>query len=378
MLIRNCRIIYENQIENGSVLIADGKIQELNTTITEDDTVIEANGMYLSPGFIDIHIHGAGGYDTMDGTYEALNSISKTIATNGTTAFLPTTMTCKIEEIRKALASISNAKHRGTEGAIVLGAHMEGPFINPAMIGAQNPNFLQKPSLECFHEIAKDYLSDVTSVTLAPELEGASDLIRYLVEQKIKVSVGHSSATYEATMNAIRLGLSHSTHLFNAMKGLHHRDPGVLGAVFDSDITAEVIVDGIHVAYPALRVALKQKGVEKMILVTDAMMACCMPDGLYYLGGQEVYVAEKRANLKSGTLAGSILTLNKAVKNVYENTLLSLPEVIKLATYNPAKYCNVENRKGLIKEGYDGDLILFDDDIEIQYTIVGGKLVYSK
>lgn len=377
MLIKNCKIILEDHIEEGSVLIQNGKIQSIYSLNENDETIIDGKGLYLSPGFIDIHIHGAGGFDTMDGSYEALNTISKTIAKNGTTSFLPTTMTCDSEDIKKALSAICDAKDHGTDGAEILGTHLEGPFINPAMIGAQNPNYIKQPSIKEFESIVGAHNHQVTSVTLAPEMDGAPDLIKYLVDNNINVSIGHSAATYEETIQAIHLGLSHSTHLFNAMSGFHHREPGVVGAIFDSEITTEFIGDGIHATYPTLRVAIKQKGTDKIMLVSDAMRACCMPDGLYSLGGQDVYVANGQANLKNGALAGSILTLIQAVKNMHDNTTLPLYEIIKMASYNPAKYCGVDHRKGLIKEGYDADLVLFDESIEIKYTIVGGKLVYE-
>ena len=191
-------------------------------------------------------------------------------------------------------------------------------------------------------------------------------------------SLGHTTATYEQTIEAIECGACHSTHLYNAMTPLNHRAPGVVGAIFDSDITTETIADGIHISYPALRIAYKQKGTDKVLLMTDAMMACCMPDGEYSLGGQDVIVINGAARLKNGSLAGSVLTLDKAVKNVYKNCTLPLNEVVKMASYNGAKHCKVDDHKGLIKEGYDADLILFDDDINIEKVFISGKEVYSK
>lgn len=179
-------------------------------------------------------------------------------------------------------------------------------------------------------------------------------------------------------MEAIKCGACHATHLFNAMTPLTHRNPGVVGAVFDSDITTETISDGIHISYPALRIAYKQKGTDNVLLISDAMMACCMPNGNYSLGGQDVIVNDGEARLKNGALAGSVLTLDKAVKNVYKNSNLPLYEVIKMASYNGAKHCKVEDHKGQIKEGYDADLILFDDDINIKKVLVLGKEVYSE
>jgi len=379
MLIKNCNIIYLDKIVNGSILVENGKIKEINPTKFDDDNILDANGLYLSPGFIDIHIHGAGGYDTMDGTDEAINTISKTIVTHGTTSFTPTTMTVSIEAIQKSMKVIKKLKEEGTEGAIVLGAHLEGPFISPEAIGAQNPNYLLSPSISAYNEMVGDCDDAVVSITLAPEVDGAKELIKYLSAKGIVCSLGHTKATYEQAMEAIECGACHSTHLFNAMTPLTHRFPGVVGAIFDSNnITTETISDGIHISYPSLRIAYKQKSTDNVLLVTDAMMACCMPDGDYSLGGQDVIVSTGAARLRNGSLAGSILTLDKAVKNVYKNCNLPLNEVVKMASYNGAKHCKVDDHKGIIREGYDADLILFDDDINIQKVFISGKEVYSK
>ena len=378
MLIKNCNIIFIDKIEKGSVLIENGKIKEINPTTPYEGETIDANGLYLSPGFIDVHIHGAAGYDTMDGTFKAINEIAKAIAKHGTTSFTPTTMTVASEDILQSMKVIKEAKLNGTDGANVLGAHLEGPFISPKAIGAQNPKYVLAPSIENFNKIVGDYEDAVVSITLAPEVDGAEELIKYLSDKSIKVSMGHTKATYKEAMNGINCGCSHATHLFNAMTGFAHREPGVVGAVFDSPITTETISDGIHISYPSLRTAYKVKGTDKVLLITDAMMACSMPDGMYSLGGQDVVVKNGAARLKDGTLAGSILTLDKAVKNVYNNSNYDLFEVVKMATYNAAKHCKVENKKGLIKEGFDADLLLFDKDIDIKHVIINGKLNYSK
>ena len=378
MLIKNCNIIYLDKIEKGSVLIENGKIKEINPSNVNDTEVIDAEGLYLSPGFIDVHIHGAGGCDTMDGTVESINTIAKTIVEHGTTSFTPTTMTVAAEDIRKSMKVIKKLKEEGTEGANVLGAHLEGPFISPKAIGAQNPNFLLAPSVENYNKIVGDYGDAVVSITMAPEVEGAKELIKYLSDNGVTVSMGHTKATYDEAIEGIKCGACHSTHLYNAMTPFTHREPGVVGATFDTDITTETISDGIHISYPALRTAYKQKGTDKVLLVSDAMEACGMPDGQYSLGGQDVIVKNGAARLLDGTLAGSVLTLDKAVKNIYSNSNYPLNEVVRMATYNGAKHCHVEDHKGLIKEGYDADLILFNEDIGIQKVFVKGKKVYNK
>lgn len=375
MLIKNCKIIFQDRIEEGSVKIKDGVIVEINPENQEDDMIIDAKGSYVSPGFIDVHIHGAGGRDTMEGTFDALNTIAKVISKHGTTSFLPTTMTVHKDEVRKAVKAIHETKISGTEGANVIGVHLEGPFINGEMIGAQNPNFLLAPSIESFKYMAGDYEESVVCVTLAPEVEGAKELIKYLSSKGIVSSMGHTKATYQQAMEGIECGVCHSTHLYNAMTPLHHREPGVVGAIFDSEITTETISDGIHISYPSLRVAYKQKGTDKVLLVSDAMMACGMPDGKYSLGGQEVIVSNSAARIANGSLAGSVLTLDKAVRNVYKNTNYPLYEIVKMASYNTAKHCKVEDHKGKVALGYDADLIIFDEDINIEKVIIGGKII---
>lgn len=377
MIIKNCKIIFYDRIEKGSVLINNGKIQKINPTKMESQEIIDGKGLYLSPGFIDVHIHGAGGCDTMDGEEKSLNTISKLIARYGTTSFLPTTMTCSIEDINKAIENINTCMQKGTEGAQILGVHLEGPFINPAMIGAQNPSYIEKPSIATFNAMVGEHINVIKCITLAPELEGSLELIEYLNSLGIVISIGHSRATYAEALAGIRKGIGHSTHLFNAMTPLNHREPGIVGAIFDTDITTETISDGIHISYPALRIAYKQKSFEKVLLITDAMMACGMKEGEYSLGGQEVFVKDGAARLKKGNLAGSILTLDKAIRNVYKNCNCELYDVVKMATYNGAVHCGVQHNKGLIKEGYDADLVLFDDDINVYKVIIGGKLYNS-
>ena len=377
MLLKNCNIVFLNKIEKSSLLIENDIIKEINPSETNDTTVIDCKGLFVSPGFIDIHIHGAGGHDTMDGTFEAINEISKTICKYGTTSFTPTTMTMSADDILKSMMSIKKAKIEGTDGAIVLGAHLEGPFISPSAIGAQNPNYLISPSYENFESMTGDAIDAVVSITMAPEVEGAKELASILSSKGIRCSMGHTKATYEQAIDGIKHGFCHSTHLFNAMTGFTHREPGVVGATFDSDITTETISDGIHISYPSLRVAYKQKGTDKTLLVTDAMCACGMPDGTYALGGQPVIVKRGAARLENGALAGSILTLNRAIKNLYDNTDYPLYEIVKMASYNGAKYCRVNDRKGQIKENFDADLTIFDENIDVKMTIIGGKIVYN-
>lgn len=382
MLIKNAKIIYPDRIESGSVQIKDSKITGIfreedisDRQNHEDECVIDAKGMYLSAGFIDIHIHGAGGRDTMEGTEEALNVIGKAIAKHGATSFVPTTMTMDIPSVRKVVSLVASLKDKRMAGANVLGVHLEGPFINPNKLGAQNPEYVLAPSVDSVKKMIDGYENSIITVTLAPEMAEDDAVIKYLYDKDIHVSLGHTCADYETAVKAIQSGVTHATHLYNAMTPFGHRNPGVVGAVFDSDITTEFIADGIHIEYPALRIALKQKGTDKIILITDAMMGCTMPDGIYSLGGQEVILANGMAKLKDGTFAGTLLTLDEAVRNLKNHTEYPLYEIVKMATYNPAKYCGVDDRKGKIEVGYDADVVLFDEDIVIQKVIIGGKII---
>ncbi|MBE0068170.1 N-acetylglucosamine-6-phosphate deacetylase [Thermoanaerobacterium thermosaccharolyticum] len=376
-LIINGRLLLDNNIvDDKDLLIEDNKIAAIGKGLSGDN-VIDADGNYVSPGFIDIHIHGSAGFDTMDGTFDAINAISKSIAKRGTTSFLPTTMTEDKNKIKNAIKNVYENKNR-VEGAEILGIHMEGPFINPKQKGAQDEKFILKPTIDNFFELGGDYIDIVKLVTIAPEIDGSLELIKFLKEKGIIVSVGHTDSTYDEVVAGFKAGMTHATHVFNAMRGFHHREVGTLGAIFDLDISAELIADGIHSVFPAIRTLLKLKGKDNTNLITDAMMAANLSDGVYQLGGQDVYVKNGAARLKSGVLAGSTLTLDKAVKNILTNTDLSLYESVALASYNSAKVIGVQDRKGLIKEGYDADIIIFDDDIDIKKTIVGGKIVYEK
>lgn len=371
MIFKDFLVILTDRIEKMSVQIKDSKITSFNPDFSEDE-IIEGNGRYLSPGFIDIHIHGAGNHDTMEGTFDSLEIISKTIAEHGTTTFLPTTMTVDVKEIRRAVEAVKVAQG-SVSGASIGGVHLEGPFISQDAIGAQNPNYVIRPSRESFQDMVGNHTDLIKSITMAPELDGALELIPYLRENDINVSMGHTIATYDQAMEGIRAGVNHSTHLFNAMTPFSHRSPGVVGAIFDSDITTETISDGIHVSYPSLRTAYKIKTSDKVLLITDAMMACGMPDGTYKLGGQDVFSKEGAARLSSGALAGSILTMDEAVKNVFKHTDLPLHEVVKMASYNGAAFIGAEKSKGKIALNYDADLLILSEDLSVEHVFIEGK-----
>ena len=389
--IKGGKIILEKEILYGKVLLYDDKIIDiLDEESFEEDffgedcfdhnrlkkgvNIIDAHGKYVSPGFIDIHIHGSGGKDTMDGEVLDLQIISETIAKSGVTGFLPTTMTMNKEKIYKALDAARIAIENKLSGAKVLGVHMEGPFISEKLKGAQNVNYLAKPDVQ----IIENYLDIIKIITLAPEEDFQFEFIKNIKEKtNIVVSMGHTNSDYETAMKSIDAGISNATHIFNAMPPFHHRHPGPVGAILNSPITFELIADTIHIHPAVFQILLNAKGKDKMILITDSMRAGFMKDGNWELGGQEVVVENNTARLPDGTLAGSILTLNKAVFNIMANTELEIYEAVALASLNPAKLIHLDQMKGSIKIGKDADLVIFDEKLNVECTILEGKIIYQ-
>ncbi len=377
--IVNGKIIVENKILEDKVLLFEEKIVNIldkeNVNLNEDVEIIDVKELYVSPGFIDVHIHGSGGKDIMDGDLDAIKVISSTIAKRGVTSFLPTTMTMDKEEIYKALDVIKQAMGMKLCGAKVLGAHLEGPFINPKYKGAQKEDFIQNPSFD----FIKGYEDVIKIITLAPEKDENFKFLKDIKENtNIVLSIGHSDATYEQAMESIDNGISRATHTFNAMTPLHHRKPGIVGAIMNTDIYCELIADNIHVHKGAINALTKVKGKDKIILITDSMRAGCMKNGMWELGGgQKVIVKNGSARLEDNTLAGSILTLDNAVKNMKNNIEASLCEVISMVTINPAKDINIYDKKGSLEKGKDADIVIFDKDINISMTIAEGDIVYK-
>lgn len=376
MVFKDFNLILPDGIEKGTIRVNRGVIRRImNHEIRDSDEVREGSFLlFLSPGFIDIHIHGAAGSDTMDASFGSLNTISRFLCSHGITAFLPTTMAASIQDMRSALSAAKESWFK-VDGAQILGIHLEGPFLSREGAGAQDARFFLPPSPASFTELTGDDEDFVRIVTLAPELEGAEELIRHLKKRGIHAAIGHTSATYAQTIKAIESGADHASHLFNAMPPVHQREPGAAGAVLDTEVTAELIADGIHVAYPVLRLAVKAKGSGRLILVSDAMSAAGMPDGSYELGGQSVFAQGGEARLSSGALAGSVLTLDQAVRNLYHNTTLPLHEVIRIASQNPASLCGAQKNKGRIADGADADLVIFDDDIDVKEVYIMGRRV---
>jgi len=308
----------------------------------------------------------------MDSEPRAVNEISKKIIKSGVTSFLPTTMTMSESDIRNALENIKSAYLNGTEGARVLGANVEGPFINKQYKGAQKADHIISPRAN----LLEDYLDIIKIVTVAPEIKGAEELIRNLSSHKIIVSAGHSGATYQEIIESKKWGLTHFTHLFNAMIGLHHRKSGIVGAALESDLTCELIADFIHIHPAVLKIVLKTKKISELILITDQMRAGSLGEGEYDLGGQKVTVKNGEARLEDGQLAGRVLTLDQAIRNINSLNILTLPEIIAMVTINPARILGIDQQLGKLTPGYKADLVLLDESLNVIRVFKDGEEVH--
>lgn len=369
--IINAKIVTHDAVLEDKALLFDKKIIAITEQVPDHATLIDAQGNYLSAGFIDLHIHGSANADVMDATPEALETIAQSILQTGTTAFLGTTMTMAAEDITKALENAQ--EHPPRNGAKLLGVHLEGPFINPTKKGAQNVVHIQKPSMA----LIQPYIEIVKMITIAPEIEGAEAFIRHLREAypHVVLSIGHSDANYEQSRESFDWGVRHATHLFNAMNPLHHREPGIVGAVLcDKRISCDIIADLVHI-HPSFFEPLRQLKPDNLVLITDAIRAGCLQCGTYMLGGQEVTVSQGTARLEDGTLAGSLLKLNEALRNVAAHTQFSLPELVATVTRIPADKLGLE-RMGRLESGYSADMVLFDAQFNVLMTLVNGEILY--
>ena len=365
----NTHILFNERI----IGIFQGEIPAEILKLSEEN-VIDAKNKYLSPGFINIHAHGALGKDTMDEEDDALKIFAQAEAAMGVTSFLPTTMTYDIPRIRRALQRIRKAIRENSQGAKILGAHMEGPYISPKKRGAQDIKHI-KPAE--FEDIA-DFTDAIKIITLAPEVTPNS-FMEQAKSNGILLSMGHTDATYEEAMSAINSGnVEHITHLYNAMSPFHHREPGVVGAAFDTSVKTELIADNVHSSPTAQRLAYKMKGIENIILITDSIRASCLGDGLSELGGQKVIVKGELATLEDGTIAGSVATMDRVVSIFKENTGVKLEKTIETVTKNPAKSLKIYDKTGSIATGKFADFTIFDDYIKIFTTIVEGEVIYIR
>lgn len=381
LLITNCRLFHAPQDkQTTSILIEDGIISQIGhiELPTACENILDAKGRIAAPGFIDIHIQGAGGADILDATVEGLRAISQTCARFGTTGFLATTV-FKPNQKNPHLALAAEHVGRNLGGAHLLGIHLEGPFISPQKKGMIRPDCICPPSLQVFNEILNVTKNHLKMMTIAPELPDSRRIIRLLVDSNIIASFGHSNATYEQTLDGFNAGISHVTHLFNAMPCLHHRAPGPLLAIIQTEhITTQLITDGVHIHPAALKFVFETLGQNRIIPITDGMQALGLGDGKFIYNGVEYESKEGTARYKDGTLIGTALGLSQLLEKFMAFTNCPLNVAIKTVTQNPARLLGLEDKKGTIAPGKDADLVLLDYDHSVYTTIVAGKIVFQK
>ena len=375
--IINGSILMPDHIEENACLLFEDKIAGLVAPdgIPEGAEIIDAKNNVVIPGLLDMHIHGYLGEDASDGSFEGIRKMAEGLARNGVTGFLPTTMTVSYAELRAAFAQIRAAMQASSgpdwQGAQVLGVNAEGPFINPAKKGAQAEENI-RPGDAAF---LQEYLDILRVFTIAPEMPGNMDCIREMAG-KCLISMGHTAANYAQAAAGIEAGVRHVTHLFNAQTPLMHRDPGVVGAALTDDrVSCELIADTFHVDRHLFPLVTRMKG-KNLVLITDCTRAGGLPDGEYSLGGQPIFVKGIECRLADGTIAGSVLKLNDAVRNLRENARLSLCEAVNAASLNPARRLGLA-AKGSLERGKDADIVICTEDLHILRTIVGGRTVYD-
>jgi len=369
-------------IENPVVVIEGGTIQSLgprsSLPVPAGAQHLDFPDLVISPGFIDIHVHGGAGHDVMQDDPSGRVAFEKAMAKHGVTSYLPTTVTASMDRILGAVDRLGNTisaedVEHAHVGARPLGIHLEGPFISPAKCGVHPPEYLIAPTVDLFERILDASGGTLRMMTLAPELPGAPEVIRHARERGVRTTIGHSNATLEAAEKGIAAGAVSATHTFNAMRALDHREPGILGAVLSNDrVMADIIVDGIHVAPAIVKVFLRSKGIERAVLITDAISATGMPDGTYQLGPFEVQVRGDRCEFR-GKLAGSVLTLDRAVRNVVRFADWTMQQSVILATRNPALLIGAEG-KGELAVGGGADLVLLSEKGEVVHAMVGGQM----
>jgi N-acetylglucosamine-6-phosphate deacetylase len=374
VLIRGAKVITSNAVLPGHSILFGGTIQRIAPDGLIPDThakIIEAGGSYVLPGLIDLHIHGFAGHGVMDASADAVPMMAKALARNGVTRFLATTITMGYDETERALKNIRAAMKRDTGGAVIEGAHLEGPFINARFKGVHDETHIKPPDIS----LVEKYKDVIRIVTYAPEL--GTDFIKKAVGMGVRVSMGHTAATADEAFAGIGAGVTHVTHLFNAMSGIHHRNPGALtAALLHGGVTAELIADCVHVDPVYFDMVYRMKGRDRICLITDGTRAGGLPPGMYTLGGREVVSDGTAVRLPDGTLAGSMLGLNDAVRNFYANSKAELYEAVAMASQNPARVLGIDDVAGSLAEGKRADLFIADEKLAPQAVFVGGKRVH--
>ncbi|MBO3800404.1 MAG: N-acetylglucosamine-6-phosphate deacetylase [Candidatus Brockarchaeota archaeon] len=376
MLIKNARIVNPWGETFADVLIQNGKIKRIGKSLTANGVEkVELEGDMLFPGFIDIHIHGAGGADILDEDEEAINIISKTCAKHGVTGFLATTF-YKPGQENKHLDAVLKRVSKGLDGACFLGFHLEGPFISRHRKGGISDSSICNPSLSVLSSIMDKCKGWLRIMTIAPELEGSEEVIKLLLEKGVIVSFGHSLADYEQTLKAISMGVKHVTHLFNAMPSIHHRAPGPPLAIFESkDVTVQIISDGVHIHPSMIRFTVNILGDDRIILITDGVRSTGLPDGKYVYDGTDFVSIGGTARFIDGRLIGTSAGMNELARRFLEYTRLPPSSIAKIASFNPARLLGIHEGKGSIEEGKDADLIVVGEDFKVRMTILRGKII---
>ena len=374
--VKNAKFILDDRIKDNGVLLLTDKIEGFigEDEIPAEAKVIDAEGGYVSPGLIELHIHGYLGRDVCDASEESMRIISKGLLENGVTGYLPTTMTVDMSVIKGAIDVCRLLmKEENFDGSAILGVHAEGPFISASKKGAQDERFILKPDAD----FVKENADVIKIITLAPEEdEDFSAIKRINAETNVVVSMGHTSADYKTAIKSLEAGVKHATHLFNAMTPMTHRAPGVVGAALNSDVSCELIVDTYHVDPALFETVYKLKG-RKLCIITDCLPAGGLPEGEYTLGGAKIIYRDNICRLEDGTIAGSVLKLNKGVWNVYQNSNIPLYECVNCASLNPATTLGIADKKGSIAQGKDADIIILDEEFNLKKTIIGGVLKYE-
>ncbi|HTS11348.1 MAG TPA: N-acetylglucosamine-6-phosphate deacetylase [Candidatus Limnocylindrales bacterium] len=373
----------QDEMTDAVILVEGGRIVALGhrdqVTVPEGALDYVAAGMTVVPGFVDIHIHGAGGHDVMEANARALDRVTMTVARHGTTSIVATTVTAPTDDTCKSLEGIARYIHKreaseepGHLAAEILGIHLEGPFISKAQRGVHPPESIAKPSAEVLGKFLEAAEGFVRMITVAPEVAGGIELVTQAAESGLVVGMGHTDATYEQAMTAIRAGAHHAVHTYNAMRPFSHRDPGVLAAVMtDPEVTAEIIADLVHVAPPAIQVLLGTKGFDTVLAVSDGTAATGMPDGHYRLGTMEVEVRDGVCRNSEGKLAGSTLTLDRALRNLV-SVGVPLADAVRMATILPARRLGLAGKKGIIAVGSDADLVVLTPDLRVAGVMTRG------
>lgn len=374
-------VVLPDKVLKGGMVVLEGEtiagVHAAEENVLPGDMLtFDYGASYITPGLIDLHLHGALGKDVMDGEVKSLEVIATHQTRCGVTGFVPTTWAAPLPSILAAVEAVKTAQKLPLPSEI-LGIHLEGPFLSLKKKGAQNPEYIKEASAGEMESLMKATRELKTIMTLAPEVGNNLNFVPALKERGAVISIGHTEATYEQAIESFEKGISHATHLYNAMSGFQPREPGVIGAVLDSDrVTAEIIADGVHVHPASLRIAIRQKGLEKICLVTDSMNATGLGDGVYRVGNLETIVSGGEARLKeSGALAGSVLRLNRAVKNIIRWTGVTPSRAVNMASANPARVLGLEDKFGSIQPGKYANLAIFDEEFDVIDTIVRGRSV---